>query len=320
MKRLLQICAFLVASAVAQPAVCQPFADNFEAPTIDPFWSVFQQLGSVQLSTDQSQSGAQSVKLSAISGGQRNIWLSHTFAQPTKGTLSVWFYDTTPGSPTVYSGLYAFNSVTGHGYAVNVADWSGSNYIWSGAGVGETPTSISRSAGWHHFVLKTTATEYEASIDGIVVGSVAGDFAFDSVYLLMQGPNGPNASFYLDDFLFQPLSQPTVGVCALYDTSKAHRRNSTVPIKIQVCDSDGVNLSSADLTVQAIEVVRVSDQTTGVLEDSGNANPDSNFRYSDDLQGYIFNLSTKGLTAGSYELRLTVAGDSTVHSVPFQVR
>lgn len=37
--------------------------------------------------------------------------------------------------------------------------------------------------------------------------------------------------------------------------------------------------------------------------DTGNANPDDNFRYSEDLTGYIFNLKTTGLVPG------TVGGD-----------
>jgi hypothetical protein len=36
--------------------------------------------------------------------------------------------------------------------------------------------------------------------------------------------------------------------------------------------------------------------------------------------GYIFNLSTKGLVKGTYDLVFTVEGDATTHSVSFQVR
>ena len=55
-------------------------------------------------------------------------------------------------------------------------------------------------------------------------------------------------------------------------------------------------------------------------EDSGNANPDLDFRYSEDLEGYIFNLSTKNLTQGSYVLRLTVDGNPILYLAPFKVR
>ena len=54
--------------------------------------------------------------------------------------------------------------------------------------------------------------------------------------------------------------------------------------------------------------------------DSGNANPDSNFRYDTTLGGYIFNLSTSGLGTGTYTLSFTAGSDPTTHAVQFQVR
>jgi hypothetical protein len=150
----MMVCLCLLA-ALARPAVAQQFSDNFE---LDPFWSVFQQNGSIELSSAVSHSGIESVKLTSISGGQRNIWITHTFPPATRGTLSVWFYDTTPGVATLYSGLYAFDSGQPSNYfSVNVADWSASNYIWAGPGVNETPTSVLRTPGWHEFKLQVTA-------------------------------------------------------------------------------------------------------------------------------------------------------------------
>ena len=56
------------------------------------------------------------------------------------------------------------------------------------------------------------------------------------------------------------------------------------------------------------------------LEDSGNANPDGDFRYDAVLRGYIFNLSTKGYAAGTYSLSFTVSGDEIVHRLTFVVK
>lgn len=59
------------------------------------------------------------------------------------------------------------------------------------------------------------------------------------------------------------------------------------------------------------------------LEDSGNANPDNNFRYDSTLGpsgGYIYNLSTKGLNMGTYTLSFTVGSDPATHTVQFQVK
>ena len=70
----------------------------------------------------------------------------------------------------------------------------------------------------------------------------------------------------------------------------------------------------------AFEVRRTSSSVAGVLDDSGNANPDFGFRFDPSLAGYIFNLSTKPLAPGAWELRFRIAGDPTDHAAPFQLR
>jgi uncharacterized repeat protein (TIGR03803 family) len=112
------------------------------------------------------------------------------------------------------------------------------------------------------------------------------------------------------------------GVCLLYDPTKAHKKGSTIPIKIQLCD--GVrNLSAADVGVTALGVVLLSSNAPGTLEDSGNANSDSNFRYDASLGGsggYIYNLSSGGLQTGTYALRWKAGADQVIHTAGFQVR
>jgi hypothetical protein len=233
----------------------------------------------------------------------------------------VWFYDGSAGTPTLYAGLYASNSTTNDGYGVNVADWSGSNYIWHGPGINETPTFVGRTVGWHEFTLEVTDTGFQAKVDQTIVGTVAGDFAFDTVQLLLSGPGGSPATFYFDDFEFAaPDSNVAYDACLLYDPAKVVRQNATVPIKLQACDANRANLSGPELPVIAVDVLRVSNDSEGELDDSGNANPDMNFRYDGTLEGYIFNLSTRQLTPGSYVLRFTIGEDPTLHSAAFPVR
>ena len=105
------------------------------------------------------------------------------------------------------------------------------------------------------------------------------------------------------------------GLCVLYDQTKSHKAGSTVPLKLQLCDANGVNYSSASIVVKAISVSKIDNSASGVLDDSGSANsPDMNFRYDATLGttgGYIFNLSTKGLTTGSWKVTFTVDGVGT---------
>ena len=111
-------------------------------------------------------------------------------------------------------------------------------------------------------------------------------------------------------------------VCVLYDQNKAVRSGSTFPVKLQPCDALGHNLSSPGTVVTAVGVMKVS--ASGPMEDSGRANPDYNFRYDATLGGsgggYVFNLSTRGLTTGTYLLGLKVGSDPYTYSVRFQVR
>jgi hypothetical protein len=116
---------------------------------------------------------------------------------------------------------------------------------------------------------------------------------------------------------------PKYNVSLLYDQTKAVRTGSTVPIKLQLYDSAGNNVSSPDLNLRATSITLATTATSGAVEDAGNANPDSDFRFDQALGttgGYIFNLSTKGFSTGTYKVNFTVAGDTTAYAAPFQVK
>lgn len=117
------------------------------------------------------------------------------------------------------------------------------------------------------------------------------------------------------------LNRPYVvsfNICAQYDQARAHRAGSTVPIRLQLCDASGNNVSSASITLTATAVAHVSTGAPGVLEDSGNSNPDNAFRFAGG--GYVFNLQTTGFAAGTYELTLMATGDPNPHQVQVQIR
>ena len=118
----------------------------------------------------------------------------------------------------------------------------------------------------------------------------------------------------------------TVGyqVYALYDQDKAHKLGSTVPIKLQLRDASGANVSAASIVVSATGLTK-QDNTPAAAEDSGSANsPDDNFRYDATLGGdggYIYNLSTKDLSTGTWVLSFTVNGvDLGAYAVRFDVK
>lgn len=111
--------------------------------------------------------------------------------------------------------------------------------------------------------------------------------------------------------------------CVLYDPTKAVQSGATDPIKLQLCDASGNDLSSSNITLHSTGITQVSTSISGAVQSAGNANPDSDFRFDLTLGptgGYIFNLSTSGLTTGSYKLNFSVTGDSFAYSAPFQVK
>ncbi len=109
---------------------------------------------------------------------------------------------------------------------------------------------------------------------------------------------------------------------ALYDSSKPKQIGSTVPIKIQLVDANGNNMSAANLVVTALGVMQLSAFTSGQVQDAGDANPDNNFRFTnfDGAGGYIFNLKTTGLTTGTYVLSFKAGDDPTIHTTQFQLK
>jgi hypothetical protein len=115
------------------------------------------------------------------------------------------------------------------------------------------------------------------------------------------------------------------GACLLYDTTHAAKSGSTIPIKFQLCDAAGNDVSSPSTIVTALQVAMLSTNATTDVIDAGNANPDNNFRFDGGLGpngGYIFNLKTTGLATGTYVVTFSATGDPTTHTteLTFQVR
>ena len=124
---------------------------------------------------------------------------------------------------------------------------------------------------------------------------------------------------------FTPAGVVHYEICLLYDPLVAKKAGSAYPIKLQLCDAGGLNLSSPSIALHAVSLTRTSDDAPGPLDDTGNANPDFDFRYDASPEGYVFNLSLKCqgaacFTTGTYDLNFTVGSDPTVYSAPFAVK
>ena len=158
-----------------------------------------------------------------------------------------------------------------------------------------------------------------------VVGNVSGGVA--TANYTLPGGTTPQALTITGEFSGGDFTQPSSGtgtltitfnVCLLYDPTKAVKAGAAYPIKIQLCDSNGNNVSSADTIVHAVNIQQVSTSAYGDVLTAGNANEENNFRFTDGY--YILNLKTTGLSTGTYKLYFTAGNDPTLHWVEFQVR
>jgi hypothetical protein len=110
----------------------------------------------------------------------------------------------------------------------------------------------------------------------------------------------------------------TYNVCPLFDQTTAKKAGSTIPLRLALCNANGVNVSSQAVQLAATGLRMVSSQAAAQVEDPGNSMADDNFRFTDG--SYHFNLRTVGLASGTWELTFYASGDPKPHAIRFQIR
>jgi hypothetical protein len=301
---------------VAAPATAAVFSDGFEGTSINSFWTLSGP-GSATLTTAAAHSGAQSLLLTASPNFPWNIGLFHDFGSRESGSVSV-YVQTGPDCCSSAAILEIWDPVGGGDVAIErLPDGS---FLARVIGPGEVDFPFSGgSPGWHRIEIDTNSGGVTFGFDGVAVFTNSSVTGFRDVSLGEYG--APGGGEYFDDFVFA--TPPAYSVCLLYDPTRAVKVGATIPIKLDLCDGSGNDLSSSSITIHAFSISHLSDSISGAVEDSGNANPDFDFRFDVTLGstgGYIFNLKTTGLTQGAYSLNFTVTGDSSVYAAQFQVR
>ncbi len=104
----------------------------------------------------------------------------------------------------------------------------------------------------------------------------------------------------------------------LFDNSKAVPSGAALPIKLALTNSSWTDLSSPTIAVTAMSLVGPNGNSVA-LKAAGNTNPNNLFGYDAGLGGYIFNLDTTGLAAGTYTFYYKAGKDTTLHSLTFVV-
>jgi photosystem II stability/assembly factor-like uncharacterized protein len=163
-------------------------------------------------------------------------------------------------------------------------------------------------------------------------GALSGGVATFSISTLAVGLHSITA-VYSGDSNFTTSTSPTLTqtvnqykIVPLYDQTAAKTAGSTIPIKIEVTDFSGNDVSSPSLIVTAMGYAPISVPNAIIITPvpfAGNSNPEDIFRFDPTLGtsgGYIFNLKTTGFASGPYILYFTILGDPTQHSVLFTVK
>ncbi len=91
--------------------------------------------------------------------------------------------------------------------------------------------------------------------------------------------------------------------------------NRTIPIKWQLCDFNGTLITNLS-AVTSLQVAPVNPDNS--LEPAFNPTPVGGTSLRNDGSQYIFNWQTKGITAGTYEILLTLS-DGTLHTKVLQL-
>ena len=179
---------------------------------------------------------------------------------------------------------------------------------------------------WHHVAGTFDGSEVKLYFDKVLVGgasTIQDIYYYEGTSDLFIGSyyNGPWLAFsgIIDEVRIWKvaLSQDQLGI--IYDfggflppvsLGKPFKMGSTIPIKFQLTDVQGVFITNASPSI-SWELIS-GGVPSGVVIDGDSsvaANTDSTFRYDPDSNQYIFNLSTKGLTApATYRITVDLGG------------
>ncbi|WP_420481878.1 PxKF domain-containing protein [Cohnella zeiphila] len=97
-------------------------------------------------------------------------------------------------------------------------------------------------------------------------------------------------------------------------TESVFKQGSTVPVKFRLLDKTGAAITDAKATIMIAEVVndKVGEEQEAVS--TSGAVSGNEFRYDKTEGLYIFNLSTKSLHEGMYQIKIQYASDSTLNA------
>ncbi len=174
------------------------------------------------------------------------------------------------------------------------------------------------------------AAQLNATATGVGGGSLLGAFNYSpsAGTVLSPGTQILAMGFNPDDGANYTGAGKSVPVVVLYNIATGHaflqpikapsqpqsvfKAGSTIPVKFQLFLADGV--SPVGTALATIQVTRVSDGGPVTVVSNG-PNAGTAFRYDSEAQQYIFNLSTKNWSAGSYRITVLLDDGSQIMAI-----
>lgn len=231
------------------------------------------------------------------------------------------------------AGAAATASVAGSPYAIvgsNAVGTGLTNYlilIRDGA-LTVTPASLTVTASSASMILGGVVPVIQPVFEGLVAGDTAGDVSatvcattatstspVGTYASTCTGGTGPNyTTTHVAGVVTVTYDSP-----ARFDQARAVKSGATLPIKVQLLDASGTNLSSASTPV----VLATPIALRGPDGDAVANQPAGAFRFVQPRKGepmYQYDLRTRGLARGTHTLYFIVGGDPTVHALTFEIR
>jgi hypothetical protein len=191
----------------------------------------------------------------------------------------------------------------------------------SGINIDKNPPTITINIPNGSYILNQTVLADWAAIDGLSGLELSSGTVPSGSAINTSTPDTKEFSVTAKDKAGNEVTK-TVQYKILYDFTgllppikdgKEFKSGSTIPVKFQLKDVNGQFIASAVAKLYLI------DSNGQEITPSGNANPGNLFRYDTSDNQYIYNLTTKGLSAGNWQLKI-VLDDGSLKSFTIVLR
>jgi subtilisin family serine protease len=184
-------------------------------------------------------------------------------------------------------------------------------YVITGFVNGDPPAVVSGAPSLSTIATTTSPVgSYPITITQGTLSAANYGFSFVNGTLAILYASGGTCDGDVGHAILQPINP---------DGTSIFKLGSTAPTKFRVCDASGASNGTAGV-VASFNVYTYANGAAGTLEAVVSTTPDTVFRWDPTGQQWIFNYSTKGLTANTTYIGVIVLNDGTQITYYFGVR